>query len=81
MARQNPGDSSGPTALLLMKEERKKQRLSVCTPNPRLRSPLLGNWQGIPVSTVPKPGELESAGPDGQRTMVGTAMVGAASVF
>lgn len=51
VARQNAGDSSGPTALLLMKEERKKQRLSVCTPNPRLRSPLLGNWQGIPVST------------------------------
>lgn len=34
VARQNAGDSSGPTALLLMKEERKKQRLSVCTPTP-----------------------------------------------
>lgn len=33
------------------------------------------------VHKVAKPGELESAGPDGQRTMVGTAMVGAASVF
>lgn len=75
-----------PLVLLLMKDKRKKQEawdsslflvvFCVCTPNPRLRSPLLGNQQGIPVSTKSLSQVLESAGSDKQRcTMVGAASV------